>query len=164
MRFFDTMETSVGILRIEENNGYITRIGIFEPGQNNDAMPHVVHPLITQCKQQLQEYFSGERAEFTVPIRPFGTDYSQSVWEKLKTVNYGETITYKELATRMGTPTAQRAVAGANRRNPIMIILPCHRVIGANGAMTGYAGGGIKNKEWLIEHEKKHREKLLPLK
>lgn len=160
MRFFDTMETAVGMLRIEENNGFITRVDIFKPGQDNGAMPHVVQPTIMQCKQQLLEYFMGKRAKFDVPIRPFGTDYSQLVWNELKKVGYGETITYKELATRMGTPTAQRAVAGANRRNPVMIILPCHRIIGANGAMTGYAGGGIKNKEWLINLEKKYRKEL----
>ncbi|EID80864.1 MULTISPECIES: methylated-DNA--[protein]-cysteine S-methyltransferase [Rhodococcus] len=101
---------------------------------------------------QLTEYFDGRRTEFTVPLAARGTPFQQRVWDALRTIPYGETWTYGQLADSLGTPTAIRAVAAANGRNPISIIVPCHRVIGSNGNLTGYAGG-LERKRFLLERE-----------
>ena len=101
---------------------------------------------------QLTEYFDGRRTEFTVPLAARGTPFQQRVWDALRTIPYGETWTYGQLADSLGTPTAVRAVAAANGRNPISIIVPCHRVIGSNGNLTGYAGG-LERKRFLLERE-----------
>jgi methylated-DNA-[protein]-cysteine S-methyltransferase len=101
---------------------------------------------------QLRAYFAGELREFNLPLRMKGTPYQQLAWNGLLTVPFGATISYAEQARRIGRPGAARAVGAANGRNPISIIVPCHRVIGANGTLTGY-GGGLDRKEWLIQHE-----------
>ena len=102
--------------------------------------------------EQLTEYFSGRRSSFEVPLGLRGTEFQLAVWNELLRVPYGETITYAELARRIGRPSAVRAVGAANGANPIPVIVPCHRVIGANGTLTGY-GGGIERKQWLLAHE-----------
>ncbi|QOY36658.1 methylated-DNA--[protein]-cysteine S-methyltransferase [Anaerobacillus isosaccharinicus] len=107
-----------------------------------------VQPVITQ----LNQYFSGERAEFDLPIDLIGTKFQCLVWETLKKINYGETKSYKQIAKEIGAPKAVRAIGGANNKNPIPIIIPCHRVIGSNGALVGY-GGGVDKKEILLEIE-----------
>lgn len=104
-------------------------------------------------RRQLDEYFSGERRAFELPLAPQGTPFQQRVWTELQKIPYGVTISYGELATRLGDAKAARAVGLANGRNPISIVVPCHRVIGTNGALTGY-GGGIENKRWLLVHER----------
>lgn len=101
---------------------------------------------------QLEQYFNGKRFEFTVPIDLIGTKFQCVVWEKLKEIGYGETKTYKEIAQEIGSPKAVRAIGGANNKNPIPIIIPCHRVIGSNGALVGY-GGGLDKKETLLQIE-----------
>lgn len=110
-------------------------------------------PLLTRAADQLQEYFAGDRVEFDLPLRPQGTDFQQLVWRALRDIPYGRTWSYGELAQHIGKPSASRAVGLANGRNPISIVIPCHRVIGANGSMTGY-GGGIERKRWLLAHER----------
>jgi methylated-DNA-[protein]-cysteine S-methyltransferase len=102
--------------------------------------------------RQVQEYFRGERKDFDLPLRSRGTNFQQRVWSELRRIPYGETISYGELARRLGNPAAVRAVGRANGRNPISIVVPCHRVIGANGTLTGY-GGGIERKAHLLAHE-----------
>jgi methylated-DNA-[protein]-cysteine S-methyltransferase len=109
-------------------------------------------PLLDEAARQLSEYFAGERTEFELPLRPIGTDFQQKVWRALCDIPFGQTWSYGELAEHIGSPTASRAVGLANGRNPISIVIPCHRVIGANGSMTGY-GGGIDRKRWLLLHE-----------
>lgn len=109
-------------------------------------------PLLVQAVRQLSEYFAGRRTEFDLPLRPQGTDFQQRVWRALCDIPFGQTWSYGELAQHIGSPTASRAVGLANGRNPISIVIPCHRVIGANGSMTGY-GGGIERKRWLLAHE-----------
>jgi methylated-DNA-[protein]-cysteine S-methyltransferase len=109
----------------------------------------------TDVRQQLEEYFAGTRTTFDLPIRPEGTDFQCRVWDALLGIPYGTTISYLELARRIGDEKAVRAVGLANSLNPISIIIPCHRVIGADGSMTGY-GGGIERKRWLLQHEAKH--------
>jgi methylated-DNA-[protein]-cysteine S-methyltransferase len=106
----------------------------------------------TPIAAQLDAYFAGERARFDVPLNAVGTDFQRRVWAALLEIPYGETISYGELARRIGNPNASRAVGLANGRNPISIIVPCHRVIGAKGDLTGY-GGGLERKVWLLEHE-----------
>lgn len=107
-----------------------------------------VQPVITQ----LEQYFNGERTEFDLPIDLVGTKFQKLVWEQLRKIDFGETKTYKEIAREIGAPKAVRAIGGANNRNPLPIIIPCHRVIGSNGALVGY-GGGVDKKEILLEIE-----------
>ncbi|GGB27306.1 methylated-DNA--protein-cysteine methyltransferase [Flexivirga endophytica] len=109
-------------------------------------------PLLDEAARQLTEYFAGDRTEFDLPLHPKGTEFQQRVWRALCDIPFGRTWSYGELAQHIGSPTASRAVGLANGRNPISIVIPCHRVIGANGSMTGY-GGGIERKRWLLAHE-----------
>jgi methylated-DNA-[protein]-cysteine S-methyltransferase len=107
----------------------------------------------SETKRQLDEYFAGELTEFDLPIQLHGTEFQQKVWEVLKTISYGVTMSYGELAKLINQPNASRAVGLANGKNPVSIVVPCHRVIGANGKLTGY-GGGIERKQWLLSHER----------
>jgi methylated-DNA-[protein]-cysteine S-methyltransferase len=114
--------------------------------------PH--HPVIAATVGQLAEYFAGQRTEFDVPLDAVGTDFQRSAWAALRTIPYGTTVSYAEQAERMGDRRKARAVGAANGRNPISIIVPCHRVIGANGHLTGFAGG-TEVKAWLLAHERR---------
>lgn len=107
------------------------------------------HPILVEAERQLRDYFAGTRKAFTVPLDFHGTDFQKSVWAALLAIPYGETRSYAEIARAVGRPTAFRAVGAANGKNPISIIAPCHRVIGTNGALTGFAGG-LKAKELLL--------------
>jgi methylated-DNA-[protein]-cysteine S-methyltransferase len=110
------------------------------------------HPLLREARGQLAEYFAGARTAFELPLEPPGTPFQQTVWSALREIPLGETRTYLELAVQLGNPKATRAVGAANGRNPLSIIVPCHRVIGSSGALTGYAGGESA-KRWLLRHE-----------
>lgn len=110
------------------------------------------HPMISKVIKQLQEYFSGKRKDFDIPLAPSGTDFQMKAWKQLSRIPYGTTINYAEQAKRLGDPNASRAVGTANGRNPISIIVPCHRVIAKNGSLSGF-GGGISNKKFLLELE-----------
>ena len=105
------------------------------------------------AREQLTEYFAGTRQQFELDLRPAGTDFQQAVWAELRLIDYAGTASYGEIAERIARPSAVRAVGAANGRNPISIIVPCHRVIGSNGRLTGYAGG-LAAKQWLLEHER----------
>jgi methylated-DNA-[protein]-cysteine S-methyltransferase len=105
---------------------------------------------------QLGEYFAGERHDFDVPLDPIGSDFQQRAWMALRAIPYGETISYGEQARRLGDPNKSRAVGAANGRNPLSIVVPCHRVVGADGKLTGF-GGGLPAKAWLLQHEFVHR-------
>lgn len=111
------------------------------------------HAVMRETWSQLNEYFSGKRREFDVPIDLRGTDFQVAAWKSLARIPFGRTWSYGEQAASIGRPTAVRAIGGANGRNPIAVVLPCHRVIGANGSLTGF-GGGIEVKKWLLNHEK----------
>jgi methylated-DNA-[protein]-cysteine S-methyltransferase len=115
---------------------------------------------IQNCITQLDEYFKGERKDFTIRINPAGTEFQGKVWNSLLKIPYGKTISYLEQAKQFGDEKAIRAIASANGKNPIPIIIPCHRVIGNNGSLTGYAGGILK-KQWLLEHEGALQQKTL---
>lgn len=120
------------------------------PGSGDDdpAATRILHTTIAQ----LTEYFDGRRSVFEIPLDPVGTSFQRSVWAELGRIPYGETITYGEQARRLGDPRKARAVGSANGRNPISIVVPCHRVVGADGTLTGYAGG-TDTKAWLLRHE-----------
>lgn len=109
-----------------------------------------------EARRQMEAYFAGELTEFDLPLNMIGTEFQKTVWRELLNIPFGVTISYGELAERVGNPSASRAVGAANGRNPISIIVPCHRVIGSNGKLTGY-GGGIERKEWLLAHESEHK-------
>ena len=110
------------------------------------------HPVLAQATAELDEYFAGRRTTFDVPLDPSGTDFQRSAWSELRKIPYGETISYGEQARRLGDVRKSRAVGAANGRNPISIIVPCHRVVGSNGSLTGFAAG-VEAKAWLLHHE-----------
>ncbi|MCU1394125.1 MAG: ogt [Ilumatobacteraceae bacterium] len=110
--------------------------------------------VLAAAVAQLEEYFAGTRTEFDLPLDAVGSGFQQSAWDALRTIPFGETVSYGEQARRMGDARKARAVGAANGRNPISIIVPCHRVVGANGSLTGFAGG-IENKAWLLDHERR---------
>jgi methylated-DNA-[protein]-cysteine S-methyltransferase len=114
------------------------------------------HPVLVAAVAQLAEYFAGTRTEFHVPLDPEGTEFQRAAWQVLRTIPYGETMSYGEQAGRLGDPNKARAVGAANGRNPISIIVPCHRVVGASGSLTGFAGG-LAAKAWLLGHERGDR-------
>lgn len=112
-------------------------------------------PVIAEAVEQLEEYFAGYRRNFTLKLQLKGTDFEQKAWREVRRVPYGRTASYGEVARSLGQPGAARAIGGANHRNPIVIIVPCHRIIGADGQLVGY-GGGLWRKEWLLAHEMEH--------
>ena len=112
-------------------------------------------PILDRVKRELDEYWAGKRTVFTVPLNAVGTPFQQKVWQALLTIAYGETRSYGQIAAQIGNPKASRAVGMANNRNPISIIIPCHRVIGSDGRLVGY-GGGLEKKVWLLDFEAAH--------
>lgn len=119
-----------------------------------DADPAAVARILDAVRAQLDEYFAGERTDFDLPLDPIGTPFQLSAWQVLRTIPYGSTMSYGEQARTLGDPNKARAVGAANGRNPISIIVPCHRVVGSNGSLTGFAGG-IGAKAWLLDHERR---------
>jgi methylated-DNA-[protein]-cysteine S-methyltransferase len=110
------------------------------------------HAVLDEAAEQLREYFDGERTDFDLPLAPIGTEFQQQAWTALRSIPFGETISYGEQARRLGDKNKSRAVGAANGKNPIPIVVPCHRVVGSNGHLTGFAGG-LSVKAWLLEHE-----------
>lgn len=142
----------LGKLLLEEEDGKIVCL-LFE----RDIPANVEQsdtPTLRKAAQELSEYFAGNRKEFDIPLNPKGTDFQKSVWNALCTIPYGKTMSYGQVAAQIGNPKASRAVGMANNKNPIPILIPCHRVIGANGKLVGY-GGGIWIKQKLLELEQK---------
>jgi len=132
------------------------------PDLNGDWVQNATIDPLPAAARQLKEYFSGKRREFALPLRMAGTEFQRRVWSELSQIPFGETRSYSQLAKRLNNPNGSRAVGLANGRNPIAIIVPCHRVIGADGSLTGF-GGGIDRKEWLLSHEGHPRTGELPL-
>lgn len=143
----------IGLLEIRATDAGITHITFVDA----QAEPARGHPLIERCKAQLEEYFQGRRRTFDVPLAPQGTDFQQRVWLRLREVPYGETCSYATISSGIGSPQSHRAVGAANGRNPLSIVVPCHRVIGSSGQLTGYAGG-LERKQWLLRHEQAHMD------
>lgn len=151
MEYQISFASPLGFLVLKSDGQSVTEVSFAESGlqeQNSCA-------VLQECKEQLSDYFSGKVTEFQLPLSLEGTEFQQKVWAELLKIPYGETITYMELAVRLGDVKAVRAVGTANGRNPIAIIIPCHRVIGAGNKLTGYAGG-IWRKKLLLELEMKH--------
>jgi methylated-DNA-[protein]-cysteine S-methyltransferase len=153
-----TIESPVGPLTMIARDGVLTNVSMHE--QRHVAPPPrdavTDDAWFEDVAQQLLAYFAGDRTTFDVEMDLLGTPFQVRVWSQLSQIPYGETISYGELAKRVGNPNASRAVGLANGRNPIAIIVPCHRVIGSNGSLTGY-GGGLERKSWLLDHEAKIR-------
>ena len=147
--FYDYL---IGRIGITEKDGKITNVYITSKELLQDTQLCET-PLLKEAARQLKSYFAGELKEFSLPLEPSGTDFMKQVWAALCGIPYGKTATYGEIAERVGRPKAARAVGLANNRNPIPIFIPCHRVIGADGSLTGYAGG-LDMKKKLLELEK----------
>lgn len=140
-------ESELGLLEITANDKGITSV-IFV----DERKEEITNEMIDQCINELDEYFKGKRKEFTVPLSAEGTAFQKDVWGALYTIPYGASASYLDIAEKVGNTKAVRAIGGANSRNPISIIVPCHRVIGKSGKLVGYAGG-LWRKEWLLKHE-----------
>ncbi len=153
-----TIESPVGPLTLVARDGVLTDVSMHEQRHVSPLPDDAIldDRWFKDVAAQLDAYFAGEQWSFDLEMNLVGTPFQQSVWSQLREIPYGETISYGELAQRIGNPQASRAVGLANGRNPIAIIVPCHRVIGANGSLTGY-GGGLERKTWLLDHELKHR-------
>jgi len=142
-------KTPIGFARITEEDGFITSIYLLDG--EFEAEPAET-PLLKMAVQQLDEYFAGTRKVFDLPIRQSGSDFQQKVWEQLSKIEYGKTISYLQQSKFMGNPLGIRAIASANGKNHLVIVVPCHRVIGTDGSLTGF-GCGVWRKKWLLEHE-----------
>jgi methylated-DNA-[protein]-cysteine S-methyltransferase len=145
----------VGVLKISGTDEYISEVSFHDKIQKIAGRKKNLPPLIIHCLEQLIQYFNGELKIFELPLNQPGTKFQQGVWASLLSIPYGKTISYLDLARMMGDTKATRAVANANGKNNIAIVVPCHRVIGSNRELVGY-GGGLWRKKWLLEHEAKH--------
>jgi methylated-DNA-[protein]-cysteine S-methyltransferase len=147
------IESPIGPLRLLAGDGGLRglymRDHVREPARTGRDREH---PVLAAAIVQLREYFAGARRVFDLPLAPTGTEFQRRVWRALAQIEFGQTYSYAALARAIGQPSASRAVGAANGRNPISIIVPCHRVIGSDGSLTGYGGGPI-NKRWLLDHE-----------
>ena len=150
---YTTVQSPLGELLLTAEDGVLT--GLFMPAEAHEPPPGAERDDLgfATVRRQLEEYFAGRRRAFDVVVAPPGTTFQQRVWDELQRIDYGQTISYAELATRIGRPTAIRAAGAANGANPISILIPCHRVIGSDGSLTGY-GGGLEAKRALLELER----------
>lgn len=144
------METPMGLLEIRADDVGLLAV-TFLDGMPEDKAIHT-NAITDQCEHELREYFVGKRREFAVSLNPQGTPFQQQVWQQLLHLPFGKTASYLDVSKSLGDHKLTRAVGSANGKNPICIIVPCHRVIGTNGTLTGYAGG-IHRKKWLLQHE-----------
>ena len=142
------IKTPLGTARIIGDENGISTISVSDEGEISATIPMVLQEAVFQ----LDDYFEGKRINFTFKLNPSGTEFQQKVWQELLEIPFGKTMSYLELSKKMGDVKAIRAVASANGKNPLWIVVPCHRVIGTDGSLTGYAGG-LWRKKWLLEHE-----------
>jgi methylated-DNA-[protein]-cysteine S-methyltransferase len=146
-----TLSTPIGELLLVSSGEALVGLFMtphpFEPVQGDDD-------ILRLAREQLRAYFAGDLLDFDLPLAGEGSPFQRKVWDALCSIPFGATVSYGDIARRVGLPKASRAVGAANGRNPISIVVPCHRVIGANGKLTGY-GGGLNRKQWLLEHEQK---------
>lgn len=143
----------LGPIRISGTESFISEVS-FRPSGEEMISSDNIPPLLINCMEQLIQYFAGQRRVFELPLSQEGTAFQQQVWNLLMGIPFGKTISYLQLAIQAGDPKSTRAVANANSKNDIAVIVPCHRVIGIKGELTGYAGG-LPRKRWLLEHERK---------
>lgn len=142
------IQSPLGITKIVGDENGISVISILQEGEISTKIPKELKEAVTQ----LQDYFEGKRTDFTFKLNPKGTDFQQKVWQELLNIPFGKTMSYMDLSKKIGDVKSIRAVASANGKNPLWIVIPCHRVIGTDGSLTGYAGG-LWRKKWLLEHE-----------
>ena len=142
------IKTPLGIATIIGDENGISVISVSDEGENSNAIPTILQDAVSQ----LNAYFDGKRNDFDFKLNPKGTDFQQKVWKGLLEIPFGKTCSYMDLSKKLGDVKAIRAVASANGKNPLWIVIPCHRVIGTDGSLTGYAGG-LWRKKWLLEHE-----------
>lgn len=151
--YYATVPSPIGELLAASDGEALTGLHMTgRPGDDWLRDPAALAPAV----EELRAYFAGELRDFTVPVRPAGTAFQRTVWAELRRIPYGTTISYAELAARVGNPKAARAVGAANGQNPVCVVIPCHRVIAADGTLGGF-GGGLWRKEWLLAHEARPR-------
>ncbi len=150
--YYTYYESPIGILKMGGTDTYITELSFVDSSKQLAHGEPGVSEIMHICTEQLIEFFNGNRRNFDIPVYQPGTEFQQRVWAELLTINYGRTISYMDMAKRLGDPKCIRAAASTNGRNRIAIIVPCHRVIGTNAALTGYAGG-LWRKKWLLDLE-----------
>lgn len=151
------INTPLGIAEISgDENGICSILALDKGSPVSTAIP----PELQEAVHQLQDYFDGKRKDFTFKMNPSGTEFQKKVWKGLLEIPFGKTLSYQEFSIRLGDVKAIRAVASANGRNPLWIAVPCHRVIGSDGSLTGYAGG-LWRKKWLLEHENPVKQQSL---
>jgi methylated-DNA-[protein]-cysteine S-methyltransferase len=151
------IKSPLGYTKIVGDEDGIVSINVL----NSEEKPSDIIPLeMEDCVIQLQEYFEGSRTSFSLKLNPEGTPFQKQVWNELQKIPFGKTNSYLELSKRLGDVKAIRAVANANGKNPLWIVVPCHRVIGSDGSLTGYAGG-LHRKQWLLEHESLNKQQSL---
>ncbi|GAA4295552.1 methylated-DNA--[protein]-cysteine S-methyltransferase [Aestuariibaculum suncheonense] len=151
------IKSPLGFAQITGDTSGIASVTVLN---SEEQVSETIPETLIDCVTQLNEYFDGERETFNLKLNPKGTDFQQSVWALLQQIPYGKSISYLELSKQLGDVKAIRAVANANGKNPLWIIVPCHRVIGTNGSLTGYAGG-LHRKQWLLEHESPNQQQRL---
>jgi len=148
------IDSPLGITKIIGDENGIASVTVLN---TNEKVTDIIPEIIEDCVIQLNEYFQGVRKQFDLKLNPQGTDFQKKVWKALNEIPYGKTTSYLELSKQIGDVKAIRAVANANGKNPLWIIVPCHRVIGSDGSLTGYAGG-LHRKKWLLEHESPYKQ------
>jgi methylated-DNA-[protein]-cysteine S-methyltransferase len=158
MKYQTKIDSPIGTLTLVAEDDALTEVHFPNDAHDDDIdmVDAADHAVLQQAAHELGEYFSGARVDFDVPLGPRGTAFQLAAWSALRTIPFGETVSYGEQAKRLGEPGKARAVGAANGRNPLPIIVPCHRVVGANGHLTGF-GGGIETKAWLLDHEREVR-------
>ena len=143
------LNSPIGTLEIKGDKNGLSAVHFLDSKKKSlSTIPKVLLPVVIQ----LQEYFEGNRTVFNLKLNPIGTSFQKKVWEQLVKIPFAKPVSYQEIANRLGNPKVIRAAASANGKNPIAIIIPCHRVIGSDGSLTGYAGG-LQRKKWLLDHE-----------
>lgn len=151
------IQSPLGFTLIEGDEMGISKISV----TSNEVETSAVIPnVLSVAVKQLQEYFLGTRSQFDFKLNPKGTDFQKKVWNELLKIPFGKTVSYQEITNQLGDPKAIRAVANANGKNPLWIVVPCHRVIGSDGSLTGYAGG-LWRKKWLLDHENPVKQQVL---
>ena len=152
--FHYIFDSSIGTIEVVECNGALVSLNVIEHLKTEETAQNKPTALLLEAEKQLHEYLAGNRKEFTIPLDPKGTTFQEAVWKALLAIPYGETRSYRDIAVAIEKPKAVRAVGMANHRNPISFIIPCHRVIGADGSLVGY-GGGVALKKQLLDLEQK---------
>jgi len=151
------IETPLGHAKISGNENGITSVSIID---SQDELSESIPESLLDCVIQIKEYFNNTRKKFDLKLHPEGTTFQKKVWKQLETIPFGKSISYLELSKQLGDVKAVRAAASANGKNPLWIIVPCHRVIGSSGSLTGYAGG-LYRKQWLLNHESEYKQQSL---